>query len=70
MADSADAAPNPDILTEFKPFQESLEGKIVKEDGTHLEALARIILHVMTHDGERGKSSSPSSTLWRSTALC
>ena len=52
----SDAEPNPDILTEFKPFQESLEAKIVKEDGTYIEAHPRKIVHVMTHDGERGKS--------------
>ena len=55
-ANEASDEPKSDILTEFKPFQASLEDKYVKPDGTYIDAPRRTIVHLMTHDGERGKS--------------
>ena len=48
---------NKDILTEFKPFQESLEGFVVGPDGTYLNPDPREIVHVQSKVGDLGKST-------------
>ena len=48
---------NKDILTEFKPFQESLEAFVVGPDGAYLDADPREINHIQSKVGDLGKST-------------